>query len=161
MQVFVWGGWDGDESQSVLWSLPLPDNTHTQRASNEARPGDTPVGARIETRHSKLSDQSRGLATNTPRRGASAGGEAAERARPQLSNSWNVSSPLELGTLRAEPEMAGKLADIEDLGKGPCAVIRLLHTTAVQRGYGQYIDPATGFSVFTSLFLVVLCCKDT
>ena len=78
-------------------------------------------------------------------------------------SSWNVSRPLELGALRAEPEMAAKLADIEDLGRGPGAVIRLLHTTAVRRGYGQYIDPATGFSVFTSLFLVLWfrVCTDT
>ena len=37
-------------------------------------------------------------------------------------------------------------------------VVRLLHSTAVKRGYGQYIDPATGFSVFTALFLKKRAC---
>ena len=69
-----------------------------------------------------------------------------------------MSRPLKLEALRAEPEMAAKLADIEDIGRGPGAVVRLLHATAVQRGYGQYIDPATGFSVFTSLFLKKRAC---
>mmetsp|Transcript_65256 Transcript_65256/g.105741 ORF Transcript_65256/g.105741 Transcript_65256/m.105741 type:complete len:87 (+) Transcript_65256:86-346(+) len=54
--------------------------------------------------------------------------------------------------------MAAKLKDIEDLGLGSAGVVRLLHSTAVKRGYGQYIDPATGFSVFTALFLKKRAC---
>jgi len=141
-QVFVYGGWDGNETQSLLWSLSLPRNAQHVRGGIETR-------AEAEA------------ATPTPSQAMAASGSdgrgrcgAAEEDGGRQQVSWNVSRPLELKALRAEPDMAAKLADIEDLAAGPAAVIRLLHTTAVRRGYGQYIDPATGFSVFTSLYLV-------
>ena len=50
---------------------------------------------------------------------------------------------LSLSSLRGEPGMAQKVADIED-ASGPAGLVRLLHTTAVQRGLHSYVDPATG-----------------
>ena len=162
LQVFVWGGWDGDEAQSVLWSLSLPTNTHAQRARGAASPRSTPAAAaHIDFPHGEPANPSSGDAATTPSPGQGAvswEAEAPGRAPTQELRSWNVSRPLKLEALRAEPEMAAKLADIEDIGRGPGAVVRLLHATAVQRGYGQYIDPATGFSVFTSLFLKKRAC---
>jgi hypothetical protein len=50
---------------------------------------------------------------------------------------------LSLSSLLGEPGMAQKVADIED-ASGPAGLVRLLHTTAVQRGLHSYVDPATG-----------------
>eukprot|EP00277_Geminigera_cryophila_P001493 CAMPEP_0179412848 /NCGR_PEP_ID=MMETSP0799-20121207/4714_1 /TAXON_ID=46947 /ORGANISM="Geminigera cryophila, Strain CCMP2564" /LENGTH=112 /DNA_ID=CAMNT_0021185141 /DNA_START=164 /DNA_END=502 /DNA_ORIENTATION=- len=60
-------------------------------------------------------------------------------------------SPLTLAVLRKEVDMAKKLADIEDMGAP--GIVRLLHNTAVQRGYMAYADPATGYNVWTTLKL--------
>lgn len=154
LQVFVWGGWDGDKSQNELFSLFVPPPAHTR----EVGPGGTSPPAGIRTPHRQKDRPNCGEAASGVRSDAGTPGGEAAAAQQRRQHSWNVSRPLELGSLRGEPEMASKLADIEDLGRGPGAVIRLLHTTAVQRGYSQYIDPATGFSVFTSLFLVCRAC---
>lgn len=86
--------------------------------------------------------------------------------------------PLQLRQIRAEAALAAEFADIEDVrtphrtppprpsshrtartvcsqlvGGGARETVALLHRVASERGYDAYIDPASGYSVFTAAFL--------
>ena len=62
--------------------------------------------------------------------------------------------PLRIQHLRGEKELAEEFEDIEDMCDGKeKATISLLHKVACKRGYEQYVDPSTGYSVFTALQL--------
>jgi hypothetical protein len=53
-----------------------------------------------------------------------------------------------------DPEIVDILAEIEDMEddeKGK-ALYMLLHKVAVGRQYNQYVDPASGYTVFTAYF---------
>ena len=55
--------------------------------------------------------------------------------------------------------LATELVDIEDLVDGQAkAIVSLIHRVAVERGIHQYIDPPTGYTVFTSAFLAKRPC---
>ena len=73
---------------------------------------------------------------------------ASRRARARLmpfGTACAGAQKLSIASLRREPGMEQKIADIEDLS-GPEGLVRLLHTTAVQRGLHSYVDPATGWA---------------
>jgi len=78
----------------------------------------------------------------------------------QVQVSFDMSSPLSIDEVRADAgqgdercikALAGLARLSED--KRPTASVAILHRLATQRGRGQYIDPNTGFMVFTATFL--------
>ena len=67
--------------------------------------------------------------------------------------------PLRLQQIRRDSALAEDFEDIEDLVDGQeKATVSLLHRVACERGYEQYVDPATGYSVFTALQLKTRPC---
>lgn len=67
--------------------------------------------------------------------------------------------PLRLQQIRRDSALAEDFEDIEDLVDGQeKATVSLLHRVACDRGYEQYVDPATGYSVFTALQLKTRPC---
>eukprot|EP00310_Coccolithus_braarudii_P020479 CAMPEP_0183355016 /NCGR_PEP_ID=MMETSP0164_2-20130417/38873_1 /TAXON_ID=221442 /ORGANISM="Coccolithus pelagicus ssp braarudi, Strain PLY182g" /LENGTH=220 /DNA_ID=CAMNT_0025528013 /DNA_START=338 /DNA_END=1000 /DNA_ORIENTATION=+ len=61
---------------------------------------------------------------------------------------------LELQDLAEDTELAYAIADAEALVNAqPSAMYMLLHGAACARGYNQYVDPSTGYKVWTSHFL--------
>jgi hypothetical protein len=76
-------------------------------------------------------------------------------ARPLL----RKAGPLRLQQIRRDSALAEDFEDIEDLVDGQeKATVSLLHRVACERGYEQYVDPATGYSVFTALQLKTRPC---
>lgn len=76
-------------------------------------------------------------------------------ARPLL----RIAGPLRLQQIRRDSALAEDFEDIEDLVDGQeKATVSLLHRVACERGYEQYVDPATGYSVFTALQLKTRPC---
>ena len=67
--------------------------------------------------------------------------------------------PLRLEQIRRDSALVEDFEDIEDLVDGQeTATVSLLHRVACERGYEQYVDPATGYSVFTALQLKTRPC---
>ena len=76
-------------------------------------------------------------------------------ARPLL----RKAGPLRLQQIRRDSALAEDFEDIEDLVDGQeKATVSLLHRVACERRYEQYVDPATGYSVFTALQLKTRPC---
>ena len=68
-------------------------------------------------------------------------------------------APLRLQQIRNDPQLAEEFEDIEDLvGGNERECIKLLHRVAVERGHAQYIDPRTGYTVFTAGILKTRPC---
>ena len=84
-----------------------------------------------------------------------AGTTASDRPLPAAVPSQpRRSGPLRLQQIRNDAGLAEDFEDIEDLVDGrEKATVSLLHRVACERGYEQYVDPATGYSVFTALQL--------
>ena len=83
------------------------------------------------------------------------GGDHRLPARPLL----RKAGPLRLQQIRRDSALAEDFEDIEDLVDGQeKATVSLLHRIACERGYEQYVDPATGYSVFTALQLKTRPC---
>ncbi|OQR91776.1 hypothetical protein ACHHYP_04373 [Achlya hypogyna] len=74
--------------------------------------------------------------------------------------SWAPSRPLTLEDLRVDVTLAEELAEIDEMevDEQDGERYRLLHRVACDRGYLQYVDPASGYTVFTSLFLKKRAC---
>ncbi|EQC40849.1 hypothetical protein SDRG_01916 [Saprolegnia diclina VS20] len=74
--------------------------------------------------------------------------------------SWAPTTPLTLNDLVNDPSMADDLAEIDEveLDEQPSERYRLLHKVACDRGYLQYVDPASGYTVFTAIFLKKRAC---
>lgn len=79
--------------------------------------------------------------------------------------SFDMSSPLTLQEVQiaagqGDERAAKALSDLGRLSeaKQKKAAVAMLHRLATARGRGQYIDPATGFMVFTATFLKQRAC---
>ena len=72
-------------------------------------------------------------------------GAAAAASAPASQEAWTAERPLTLADL---PEL-----EVAAVREQPRMLISLLHRRAVERGLDAYIDPATGYSVFTRLYL--------
>ena len=73
---------------------------------------------------------------------------------------WAPTTPLTFADLEKDESMADELSEIEDMDVEDQASerYRLLHRVACKRGYLQYIDPTSGYTVFTKLFLERRAC---
>lgn len=76
-----------------------------------------------------------------------------------------MSKPLTLEEVREDAAQGDERAvkSLADLGrlsedKRPLATVAVLHRLATARGRAQYIDPDSGFSVFTATFLKQRAC---
>ncbi|CAM9649934.1 unnamed protein product [Chrysoparadoxa australica] len=125
--LYLFGGYDGCQSSSVLLCL--------RPAHREGEEGGTEVEAEAES--------------DIP----------GVRSPPAVANidSWARVNPLTLAQLQAHPstKVLECLEEIEELPdeERPKELYLLLHREAVERGYEQYVDPASGYTVFTALYL--------
>ncbi|CAK4072264.1 unnamed protein product [Aphanomyces euteiches] len=69
--------------------------------------------------------------------------------------SWAPTTPLTWADIEADEEFADEVDEINEVEdeEQPGERYRLLHRVACERGYRQYVDPASGYTVFTALFL--------
>lgn len=73
---------------------------------------------------------------------------------PRIRMRGALSLPEIEAEIEADPHLAAEFDEIEDLLDGRAqARYSLLHREACSRGYAQYVDPATGYNVFTALRL--------
>ena len=91
---------------------------------------------------------------------ASSQEKAAEVEEVKAPPTWAPTTPLTLADLEKDETMANELSEIEDMDFEDQASerYRLLHRVACKRGYLQYIDPTSGYTVFTKLFLERRAC---
>ena len=115
------------------------------------------AGVRIDGRGDTLAVRPENLQIS--RADSSSGGAEAAAGHsissaPPPKPSVKRSGPLRINHLRGEKELAEEFEEIEDLCDGKeKATISLLHKVACERGYEQYVDPSSGYSVFTALQL--------
>lgn len=82
---------------------------------------------------------------------------------------WDANTPISMDEVKARVERGDDVAtkamlNIQRLAaeKQPAAKWVMLHRIALQQGRNQYVDPSTGFTVFTSAFLKQRrCCGFT
>ncbi|OQR99546.1 cobyrinic acid -diamide synthase [Thraustotheca clavata] len=74
--------------------------------------------------------------------------------------SWSRSNALTLKDLELDPDLAEEFNEIDEMefDEQDSERYRLLHRIACERGYLQYVDPASGYTVFTELFLKKRAC---
>lgn len=144
-EVYSFGGYDGQDVCNTLQHLPLPLSLPPQ--TNQ-----TPS---IRNRHAE-SEEDKDQKEEQRVKEQEASVKAVPEPQKQKQPVWNTSKPYTLAELKAETdpdivETLGEIADMEDDEKGK-ALYMLLHKVSSQRQYNQYVDPASGYTVFTSYF---------
>eukprot|EP00900_Chrysochromulina_parva_P026815 jgi/Chrpa1/8768/Chrysochromulina_OHIO_Genome00010955-RA len=142
-RVVSWDEASGDPSGYCAVQIDGRGETLAVQPANLQRTTDTPDMPSVGTASSALATA------------AVASQSEALPARPLL----RKAGPLRLQQIRRDSALAEDFEDIEDLVDGQeKATVSLLHRVACERGYEQYVDPATGYSVFTALQLKTRPC---
>lgn len=86
--------------------------------------------------------------------------QSSQQPQQQGQVSFDMSKPLTIDEVRidagqGDERAAKEIAKVERLApdKQPLAMVAVMHRLATLRGRGQYLDPNTGFMVFTATFL--------
>ncbi|KAF0726522.1 hypothetical protein AaE_009597 [Aphanomyces astaci] len=151
--VAVVGGYDGETSTPLVHFIPQPS---LDILDTLIVPADevNEVGAEKPT----LSSTPRPPSSQPP----------SSQPTPPSSNvvqhTWAPTTPLTWSDIVADVTLAEDVQEIEDMDDEDdnddlaSERYRLLHRVACARGYRQYVDPGSGYTVFTALYLKDRAC---
>ncbi|KAF0698061.1 Aste57867_11309 [Aphanomyces stellatus] len=128
--VYLYGGYDGARVTSTMWSIACGDGERGSNTPSQA------IAAVDATREEES-------VASTP-----------------AATSWAPSTPLTWADIEADAAFADDVVEIDEMEDEdqPSERYRLLHRVACARGYVQYVDPTSGYTVFTSIFLQDRAC---
>eukprot|EP00535_Pseudo-nitzschia_heimii_P012127 CAMPEP_0197195822 /NCGR_PEP_ID=MMETSP1423-20130617/31908_1 /TAXON_ID=476441 /ORGANISM="Pseudo-nitzschia heimii, Strain UNC1101" /LENGTH=439 /DNA_ID=CAMNT_0042649567 /DNA_START=190 /DNA_END=1506 /DNA_ORIENTATION=+ len=129
-EVFVWGGWDGEctvNDAITVWSGSLDDFL----------PNSTGLNQPTSPNKFRSTASATEAITSTP----------IDRRSRILQERWEAEKPFR------QDNLPPKVLERALRSKLPNALVRTLHRHAVLEGKDTYIDPASGYSVFTQLYL--------
>jgi len=136
--IIVWGGWDGEgtvKDAITVWHGSLDDHLADSELSEK----------QVTTRKWEIKPNNSSTATTTTT--TTTTNRIDGRQSKIIQERWEAEIPFRREDL--PPEILKK----SQTSKLPNAVARAMHRYAVLKGKDTYIDPASGYSVFTQLYL--------